>query len=38
LCTGWASVVGSQWNAHNTFVQTGNYPPCVMQDAFKLSF
>jgi hypothetical protein len=36
--TGWASVVGSQWNANNTIVQTGNYPPRVMQGALKLTF
>ena len=36
--TGWASVVGSQWNANNTIVQTGNVLPRVMQGALKLSF
>ncbi|MGP8253072.1 MAG: carboxypeptidase regulatory-like domain-containing protein [Terracidiphilus sp.] len=36
--TGWASVVGPQWNANNTIVQTGNYPPRVMQGALKLTF
>jgi hypothetical protein len=36
--TGWSSVVGSQWNANNTIVQTGNYPPRVMQGALKLTF
>jgi outer membrane receptor protein involved in Fe transport len=36
--TGWASVVGSQWNANNTIVQTGNYLPRIMQGALKLTF
>jgi hypothetical protein len=36
--TGWASVVGSQWNANNTIVQTGNIPARVMQGALKLTF
>jgi hypothetical protein len=36
--TGWASVVGNQWNANNTIVQTGNIPARVMQGALKLTF
>jgi hypothetical protein len=36
--TGWKSVVGSQWNANNTIVQTGNIPARVMQGALKLTF
>jgi len=36
--TGWKSVVGDQWNANNTIVQTGNIPARVMQGALKLTF
>jgi hypothetical protein len=36
--TGWKSVVGSQWNANNTIVQTGNIPARVMQGALKIIF
>lgn len=36
--TGWKSVVGNQWNANNTVVQTGNVPARVMQGALKLTF
>jgi hypothetical protein len=36
--TGWASVVGNQWNANNTIVQAGNIAPRVMQGALKLTF
>lgn len=36
--TGWGGVVGSQWNANNKIVQTGNIPARLMQGALKLTF